>query len=72
MDTLARVNKLARGVFAFLQQAQEQVLGADDLAALLTGLVPGQEEDPLRLLGELLEHEPRLITNRRESAGNIA
>jgi hypothetical protein len=50
------IEKLARGLFAFFEQTEQEMLGGDDLAPLLTGFVTGQEQNPLRLLGELFEH----------------
>ena len=51
--------QLARRLLAFFQQAEQDVLGADPLAALLAGLVTGQEQDPFGLFGEFFEHRLR-------------
>ena len=48
--------QLSYGFLALFQQAQQQMLRADDFAPLLAGFVARQEEDALGFLGELLEH----------------
>ena len=58
-DVRAR-EQLTRDLLAFLQEAEEDVLRADDLAAGLARFVAGEEENALGLLGELLEHGGRL------------
>ena len=48
--------QLAGRFLAFLEQAEQQMLGQDLLDALLARLVAGKEEDAFRLLGKLFEH----------------
>jgi hypothetical protein len=65
--------QLARRLLAFLQQAEQQVLGPDHLRTVLARLVLGEEQDPLGLFGELLEHgrEPSVPRNSRKKAQKL-
>ena len=57
--------QLARGFLSFFQEAQQDVLGPDDLAPLLTRFVARQEENAFGLFGEFLEHRlPRAGRSR--------
>ena len=63
--------QLARRVLAFLEQAEQQMLGADLLRALLAGLVARQKEDSFGLFREFLEHRGGTLA-RRKSVQTIA
>ncbi len=51
-----RFQGLGRHALAFLNQAEQDVLGADVVVVESPGLVLGQDHDPARPVGEPLEH----------------